>query len=341
MPKPKGLGLQLGEAAHESGPPCSSPRVPRTTGGRRGLPHVGSFTKGAARQAAGVVLSETHATPSRVVYPEEAFGSAGEAPDGSAHGKGALGSVYVGSVHAFWNTEWLLDHDVGFVLNCAGALERNFGERHTAAVDAALAAGLTIMQIPWKDTVFTDLEPLLPLALTFIATARATGKSVLVHCAAGRSRSVTVCLSYFMLVTGLACDVALARLSKRHPTCEPNPGFHSQVRELAGEVDALEELVSASKHAAAAAAAAAGPASQAAAVVDSGSVSASATWLALLVALPAVERGEGPEVSAFPERSDGVIIRLPPDHGESEAFGSTQVSREGMPGRSRAASSMF
>lgn len=65
----------------------------------------------------------------------------------------------------------------------------------------------------------------------FIDKGRQNG-NILVHCNAGRSRSVSIALAYVMHRERLAVDVALGKLRETRPVAEPNEGFMRQLREL-------------------------------------------------------------------------------------------------------------
>jgi protein-tyrosine phosphatase len=66
----------------------------------------------------------------------------------------------------------------------------------------------------------------------FIKRHRLAGDSVLLHCAAGMSRSVTLAI-YYMLRRGLyhTPEAALAAIQKKRPIAQPNPGFMRQLHE--------------------------------------------------------------------------------------------------------------
>jgi hypothetical protein len=59
----------------------------------------------------------------------------------------------------------------------------------------------------------------------FIEEQRHAGRTVFVHCSAGRSRSGLVMTAYLMSRDGCTRDEALATLRAQRPTVAPNPAF--------------------------------------------------------------------------------------------------------------------
>ena len=63
----------------------------------------------------------------------------------------------------------------------------------------------------------------------FIDRHASRGSNVLVHCAAGVSRSAAVVASYLMKKHGISRDEALLRTRKQRPIIMPNEGFMDQL----------------------------------------------------------------------------------------------------------------
>ncbi|RPA79262.1 dual specificity protein phosphatase 12 [Ascobolus immersus RN42] len=95
----------------------------------------------------------------------------------------------------------------------------------------------------------TDEENLLvqfPQTNSFIKHALESRGSVLVHCAAGKSRSATVVAAYLMATYKIDVAEALERIRKVRPFCEPNEGFMGQLElyhemGFPGTVEAIED----------------------------------------------------------------------------------------------------
>ena len=64
-----------------------------------------------------------------------------------------------------------------------------------------------------------------------IADAVAANEPVLVHCAAGMSRSVTIVAAYLISTHSLTAAEAVAYIKKRRPIADPNRGFMTQLED--------------------------------------------------------------------------------------------------------------
>lgn len=80
-----------------------------------------------------------------------------------------------------------------------------------------------------------DDEPQEPIGRFFsqmvvvIGAAVAAGESVLIHCAAGMSRSVSLVAAYLIAAQGLTPAEAVAAIKKARPIAGPNRGFMEQL----------------------------------------------------------------------------------------------------------------
>ncbi|GFP83979.1 dual specificity protein phosphatase 1 [Phtheirospermum japonicum] len=66
---------------------------------------------------------------------------------------------------------------------------------------------------------------------TFIDEAKTSGRGVLVHCFAGKSRSVTVVVAYLMFKNGKSLSEAMGYVKLKRPVASPNSGFMLQLEE--------------------------------------------------------------------------------------------------------------
>ena len=94
--------------------------------------------------------------------------------------------------------------------------------------------------IPADDLPTFRLSKYFDECVRFIDEGRKTGK-VLVHCAAGVSRSATVVVCYVMAHLGKSSTEALAYVKSKHSTAFPNAGFLKQLKSYEAELKKKEE----------------------------------------------------------------------------------------------------
>ncbi|XP_051242939.1 uncharacterized protein ZK757.2 [Dicentrarchus labrax] len=90
------------------------------------------------------------------------------------------------------------------------------------------------LRIPIDDSLWDDLLPWIPQALHFIDAAMSSGASVLVHCAAGISRSPALAVAYIMYSLGMDLDQAYRFVKDRRPSISPNFNFLGQLQHFQG-----------------------------------------------------------------------------------------------------------
>ncbi|XP_071357443.1 dual specificity protein phosphatase 8 [Trachinotus anak] len=90
------------------------------------------------------------------------------------------------------------------------------------------------LRIPIDDSLWDDLLPWIPQALHFIDAAMSSGASVLVHCAAGISRSPALAVAYIMYSLGMDLDQAYRFVKERRPSISPNFNFLGQLQHFQG-----------------------------------------------------------------------------------------------------------
>lgn len=87
-------------------------------------------------------------------------------------------------------------------------------------------------RIPLQDTEDQDISEALEQGLSIIDRVAATGGKVLIHCHEGRSRSVTLCLAYFITRDRTPLADALSFVQLHRPEAQPNAGFMRQLMDL-------------------------------------------------------------------------------------------------------------
>nr|UDO47469.1 dual specificity phosphatase [Pandoravirus massiliensis] len=92
------------------------------------------------------------------------------------------------------------------------------------------------------DDLGVDLTPAFAPAHAVIASAMARGKSVLVHCMGGISRSTTILAAHLILQEGLSAAEAVAVIRKARRRAGPNASFWRQLKDLAANVASASAL---------------------------------------------------------------------------------------------------
>ena len=112
----------------------------------------------------------------------------------------------------------LKDNRITRILNVTSTIPNHFQHE-----------GFTYQQIAVEDSLDVDLMQHLEVAFQFIEEARACGEKVLVHCHAGRSRSVTIVLAYLIKFFNYSLHSALEYVKQRKPDVNPNLSFMGQL----------------------------------------------------------------------------------------------------------------
>ena len=91
---------------------------------------------------------------------------------------------------------------------------------------------ITQLVVSSEDAPNFDMKPYFEQSLEFIENGLRNG-NVLVHCAAGISRSSTLVMVYLMRSRKQGYDECLKFLRSKRQICTPNTGFQKQLREYA------------------------------------------------------------------------------------------------------------
>eukprot|EP00727_Mastigamoeba_balamuthi_P012837 m51a1_g8176 putative dual specificity protein phosphatase 5 (307) ;mRNA; f:115744-117041 len=93
--------------------------------------------------------------------------------------------------------------------------------------------GVIVLHIPLTDYEFEDLCSCLQTVIIFIERARQSGGRVLVHCAAGVSRSAAAVGAYLIVKHGISATKAVEYMQERRYIATPNAGFMRQLDSFA------------------------------------------------------------------------------------------------------------
>lgn len=127
----------------------------------------------------------------------------------------------VGNMDSAANEEWLVKNKIGGIVSVRGRLSKPptfYKKLH-----------IQVLHIPVSDSEDTNLGKYFPLVYAFIERVFASGKSVLINCYAGMSRSTTLITSYLMRKQHLTADKAMKMVKSKRPCFDPNPGFVKQL----------------------------------------------------------------------------------------------------------------
>ncbi|VVD04335.1 dual specificity protein phosphatase 14 [Leptidea sinapis] len=83
--------------------------------------------------------------------------------------------------------------------------------------------------VPLLDTPNSDMHPYMESVADLINEVVSRNEIVLVHCVAGVSRSVTLCLAYLIKWQKMTLQDAYHHLKQRRPQIRPNTGFFKQL----------------------------------------------------------------------------------------------------------------
>lgn len=126
---------------------------------------------------------------------------------------------------------------VGAAWNAGNATEMRAAKIDTIVCMASelgskkFAATITYRNYSLEDDCREFILPVLIDSATFISQERARSRILLVHCAAGRSRSVAAVMT-FLISQGATVEEALRTCQRARPIAQPNSGYMEQLHAL-------------------------------------------------------------------------------------------------------------
>lgn len=88
------------------------------------------------------------------------------------------------------------------------------------------------LKISLPDFAQSQIISHIPEGLRFISDSQKSGRNVLVHCAAGVSRSASMVIAYIMVKYNYDYETAKKFVRERRRCIWPNEGFESQLRSM-------------------------------------------------------------------------------------------------------------
>jgi len=126
--------------------------------------------------------------------------------------------VFLGSISASYNLNILKELGITHVVSVIAGYEPPFPSDFKYLVINAL------------DNENNDLSNIFDESNTFIDQCLEDGGKVLIHCAAGRSRSASILIAYLMNTFGMNFFHSLRALQNKRKIVEPNPEFKKQLQ---------------------------------------------------------------------------------------------------------------
>jgi len=137
--------------------------------------------------------------------------------------------LYIGNKEAAADAGIIAALDITLIVNCAEEVPNCFNERDD----------IEYMDVDVDDSPDEPIDRYFDATYNAIEDARLCGRSVLVHCNMGISRSATIAIAYVMQSKKKRYAAALAYLEESRPCVNPNSGFRAllQAHEWTLELD--------------------------------------------------------------------------------------------------------
>ena len=125
--------------------------------------------------------------------------------------------IWIGGISSSYDKEFLVSNNITNIISVLAGYQPQYPESFQY---------LTVHSL---DSPSSNLEPVFNECYDFINQANG---NVLIHCMAGKSRSVTIGASYLMQRYDHTVDEAMQRIVTIRPSSNPNPGFIEQLKEF-------------------------------------------------------------------------------------------------------------
>ena len=129
--------------------------------------------------------------------------------------------LYLGGIYDAKNYAVLKSKGINCILNVTKEVDNFFPDEN-----------FQYQRIAVEDDPNEDLASHFSTAFEFIESARSETKNILVHCVEGKSRSVSIVISYLMKTKQWNLTRCLDYVKDKRPIANPNPGFIKQLERL-------------------------------------------------------------------------------------------------------------
>lgn len=133
--------------------------------------------------------------------------------------------LYIGSAVDAASRDKLVRRNIGWVLNITSDVPNYFTDM------------CTYQQIPVLDTWNQSIQTYFEVAFEFLDQGIASGRGVLVHCAAGISRSAAFVIGYLMHKHSFSLNRAYAHVMTKRPIISPNLAFMGELKEFEAKLE--------------------------------------------------------------------------------------------------------
>ena len=137
-------------------------------------------------------------------------------------------NLYIGDFLISMNYNMLITYNITHIVVCGLELSCRYPRE------------FTYLHIKIADTPEESIREHFEEVHKFISEGLKRG-TVLVHCAQGQSRSVSILLSYLMKSKGIRYNKAFEIVKRQHPRAQPNEGFKKQLLMYEKEISCQKE----------------------------------------------------------------------------------------------------
>jgi protein tyrosine phosphatase len=108
----------------------------------------------------------------------------------------------------------------------------------TAAIEqeTPFINSFTYLKFPLYDSPYTDISKFIIPAIEFILDSQQKGGNILIHCAAGISRSASIVIAYLIIKKKMTYTQAYIFVKQKRPIINPNEGFQKSLIELSYQI---------------------------------------------------------------------------------------------------------
>ena len=136
-----------------------------------------------------------------------------------------IDNIYVGNYKFALDANLMIKEGITHILNCGNGL-KNFYEHDNI---------FKYLYIPLYDSESQKLEKYLEKSNNFIKEGSENNNKILIHCGAGMSRSVTLCLMYMIMEKKYKFYEAYKIIKEKRKCTLPNSGFRKLLEQKSYE----------------------------------------------------------------------------------------------------------